>query len=123
MVNAGLIPAVIVDSHKVALWAKVFDQIRVHENLAVNRGGNVAWAVRKGNPQLLAEINSFMKGARKGTLLGNIILKRYLANTKWVDNALSGDGWKRYQNVLALINEYAGQYDFDWLMIMAQGYQ
>ena len=123
MVNAGLIPAVIVDSHKVAFWAKIFDQIRVHENLAVNRGGNVAWAVRKDNPQLLAEINSFMKGARKGTLLGNIILKRYLANTKWVDNALSGDGWKRYQNVLALINEYADQYEFDWLMIMAQGYQ
>jgi membrane-bound lytic murein transglycosylase MltF len=123
MVNAGMIPAIIVDSHKVAFWAQIFDKIKVHENLAVNEGGDIAWAIRKDNPQLLSEINDFLKGARKGTLLGNVILKRYTNNAKWVENALSGDGWQRYQDTLELIKKYSAEYDFDWLMIMAQAYQ
>jgi membrane-bound lytic murein transglycosylase MltF len=123
MVNANLIPAVIVDSHKVDFWRQVFDGITVHENLAVNEGGNIAWAMRKGDTQLLSEVNAFLKEARKGTLLGNVILKRYLGDTKWVEDALSGEGWQRYQDVVTLIKKYAELYEFDWLMIMAQGYQ
>ena len=123
MVNAGMIPAIIVDSHKVAFWAQIFDKIKVHENLSVNEGGDIAWAIRKDNPQLLSEINDFLKGARKGTLLGNVILKRYTNSAKWVENAFSGDGWQRYQDTLELIKKYSAEYDFDWLMIMAQAYQ
>ncbi|MDX1402573.1 MAG: transporter substrate-binding domain-containing protein, partial [Kiloniellales bacterium] len=117
MINADLMPAIIVDSHKVAFWAKVFQGINVHQDLAVNTGGKIAWALRKDNPLLLKEVNAFWKESRKGTTLGNIILKRYLGSTKWVDNALSGDGWARYQNVISIIKTYAGKYDFDWLMV------
>lgn len=123
MVNAKLIPAVIVDSHKVDFWRQVFAEITVHENLAVNEGGNIAWAMRKGDTQLLGEVNAFLKEARKGTLLGNVILNRYLDETTWVENALSGEGWQRYQDTVTLIKKYADLYEFDWLMITAQGYQ
>ncbi|MCG8596157.1 MAG: lytic transglycosylase F [Kiloniellales bacterium] len=123
MVNVGLIPAVIVDSHKAALWGQVYEDIVVHENLAVHRGGNIAWALRKDSPKLLAALNGFVKTARKGTLLGNILIKRYLTTTKWIDNVRSGKARERYEATVAHIKEYAGQYDFDWLMITAQGYQ
>ncbi len=123
MVNAGIVPAIIVDSHKAALWAQVFDDIKVHEDLAVHSGGNIAWAVRKGNPMLLAAINRFVKEIRKGTLLGNILRKRYFGSTKWIDNVLSGKARERYQETVDVIKRYAGDYDFDWMMIAAQGYQ
>jgi membrane-bound lytic murein transglycosylase MltF len=123
LVNAGLIPAVIVDSHKAALWAQVFENIKVHQDLAIHEGGSIAWAVRKDTPKLLGAINGFVKVAKKGTLLGNILIKRYLASTDWIDDVRSGEAQKRYEAAIGIIKKYAGQYEFDWLMIVAQGYQ
>ena len=123
LVNAGLIPAVIVDSHKAALWAQVYENIRVHEDLTINEGGSIAWAFRKDSPKLMAAVNDFVQVAKKGTLLGNILIKRYLTNTQWIDNVRSGEAQKRYEATIDIIKTYAGQYDFDWLMIVAQGYQ
>lgn len=123
MVNAGMLPAVIVDSHKAALWAQVFDKIKVHEDIATHEGGNIAWAIRKDSPKLLEAANAFLETARKGTTLGNILLKRYIGDTAWIDNALTGSGWERYEDVVGIIKKYAGEYDFDWLIITAQGYQ
>jgi membrane-bound lytic murein transglycosylase MltF len=123
MVNAGLIPAVIVDSHKATFWRQVFKKIRVHENLAVHRGSNIAWAFRKKSPKLEATLNRFTKIMRKGSFLGNVILRRYLATTDWIDNIRSPGPAKRFQANAAFFKRYAGQYDFDWLMIAAQGYQ
>lgn len=123
MVNAGLIPAVIVDSHKAALWDEVFENITVHEDLVVNEGGSIAWAMRKENPKLLETANGFIDTMRKGTLLGNVLLKRYLGSTAWIDNVRNGKARDRYQATVGLIKKYAADYDFDWLMITAQGYQ
>jgi membrane-bound lytic murein transglycosylase MltF len=123
MVNAGLLPAIVVDSHKAAFWGQVFPDIVVHEDLAIHTGNQVAWAIRKNSPQLLESVNAFAGKIRKGTLLGNIILKRYMANAGWMNNALAGEDRKRYEETVDLIKRYAGKYDFDWLMIAAQAYQ
>ena len=123
MINAGMLPAIIVDSHKARLWANVFDKLVIHEDVTVNAGGSIAWAMRKDSPQLLEAVNRFMKKARIGTRLGNIIANRYFKNTKWVERALSDDGMARHQGTIELIKEYADQYDFDWLMVFAQAYQ
>ncbi len=123
MVNVGVLPAVIVDSHKVTLWAQVFEKIKVHNNLAVNTGGSIGWAVRNDNPNLLKAINRFSRRIRKGTLLGNVLLKRYLGSTKWIDNVNSPEARHRYRETAEIIKRYAKQYVFDWLMIIAQGYQ
>ena len=123
MVNAGLLPAVIVDSHKAAIWQQVFDKIEVHGDLAVNAGGEIAWALRRENPELLAALNEFVKGIRRGSLLGNILIKRYLKDTKFIENARSEAALARYEDTLGIIKRYADEYEFDWLMITAQGYQ
>ena len=47
MVNAGLMPATIVDDHLASFWAQVFDHIQVRTRIAVNDDGRIAWAVRK----------------------------------------------------------------------------
>ena len=123
MVNVGVIPTVIVDSHKAKLWGQIFDKIKVHENLAVNTGGSIAWAMRKDSPKLMKAVNEFLKQHRKGTLTGNILIKRYLGNTKWMDDVLSDKGRERYENTIGIMKRYSDKYDFDWLMIAAQGYQ
>ncbi len=54
MVNAGLIPTIVVDDYLAAFWSKVFPNLLVHENVALQTGGSLGIAVRKNNPQLLA---------------------------------------------------------------------
>ena len=123
MVNAGMLPAVVVDSYKAEFWSKVFDNLVINEKVTVNTGGSIAWAMRKDSPQLLAAVNRFNEQARVGTRLGNIVVNRYYRNTKWVERALSDDGMARHQGTIDLIETYAEQYDFDWAMILAQAYQ
>jgi membrane-bound lytic murein transglycosylase MltF len=123
MVNAGLIPMVVVDSHKAAFWKQIFDNITVHEDISVRSGGEIAWAFRKNSPKLKAVINEFVKGHKEGTLLGNMLFKRYLENTKYVTNAASETEMKKYQSMVELFKKYAREYDFDYLMLGAQAYQ
>lgn len=123
MVNAGIIPAIIVDSHKAKLWAQVFKDIIVHENLVVHSGRSIAWAVRKDAPMLLESVNGFVNKSRKGTLLGNILINRYLGSTKWIENVHNKESQQHYQETIEIIKRYSNRYDFDWLMIAAQGYQ
>lgn len=123
MVNAGLLPAIVVDSHKAAFWEQIFDKIAVHRDLSVHSGNQIAWAVRKDSPQLMKSITAFGKTVKKGTLLGNIVLNRYLGNTRWLENALASDDRKRYEKTIEIIKRYADQYELDWLIIAAQAYQ
>ena len=123
MVNASLLPAIVVDSHKAAFWAQVYPNIEVHEDLAIHTGNQVAWAIRKDSPQLMETANTFARKIRKGTLLGNIILKRYMAGAGWMNNALASEDRMRYEATVGLIKRYAAEYEFDWLMIAAQAYQ
>ncbi len=123
MINVGLLPATIVDSHKAKIWQQVLEDLKIHDGIWVNEGGEIAWAVRQENPKLLATLNEFLKSIRKGTLLGNILINRYIKNRDWVENVRSEDSLARFEETLEIIQRHAGEYDFDWLMITAQGYQ
>ncbi len=123
MVNAGLIPMIVMDNHKAQFWNQIFDKIQVQPEIAVRTGGEIAWAFRKNSPQLEAIVNEFVKGHKKGTLMGNMLLKRYLKSTKFVKNSLSADELQKFQQMVDLFKRYAEQYDFDYLMVGAQAYQ
>ncbi|MEN8691622.1 MAG: lytic transglycosylase F [Desulfobacterales bacterium] len=123
MVNAGLIPMIVMDSHKAEFWEQIFDHIKVHPDIAVRSGGEIAWAFRKASPKLKAVVNEFVKGHKKGTLFGNILLKRYLRDTKYVKNSIEQKELEKFEAMVTLFEKYAGQYDFDYLMISAQAYQ
>jgi membrane-bound lytic murein transglycosylase MltF len=123
MVNADLIPMVIVDDHKARFWGEIFEKITLHPDIAVHEGGDIAWAFRKNSPKLAAVVNEFVKGHKKGTLLGNMLFKRYLKENKWARNALSPEELKKFQAVVDLFKQYADRYDFDYLMTGALAYQ
>ena len=123
MVNAGLIPMIVMDSHKVQLWEQIFDEIQVHPDIAVRNGGQIAWAFRKNSPQLAAVINEFVAGHKKGTLFGNIVFNRYLRSAKYIRNSMSEAELEKFNAMVKLFQKYADRYDFDYLMIGAQAYQ
>jgi len=123
MMNVGLIPMIVMDSHKAEFWAQVFQKIRLHPDIKLRSGGQIAWAIRKKSPKLQEVINQFIESHKKGTLKGNILYKRYLQNTKWVRNALAEKEFQRFKEAIGFFKKYSKEYDFDWLMIAAQAYQ
>jgi membrane-bound lytic murein transglycosylase MltF len=123
MVNAGIVPIIVVDSYEAKFWAQIFKNINVHEDIAVNSGRDIAWAFRKDSPKLKGTVDDFVKRHRLGTQFGNMTFQKYLNNTKWVTNATSADEIAKFQRMVELFKKYAAQYGFDWLMLEAQGYQ
>jgi len=123
MVAAGLIPIVVVDSHKAAFWAQIFTDLVVHDDLAVATGQQIGWAFRKDSPLLEAAINEFVVDHKKGTLMGNMMFNRYLRDTKWAERALNEEGRARIESLIGIFQKYGEQYDIPWLLVAAQGYQ
>ncbi len=125
MLNAGLIGLMVMDKHKADFWQQVFPQVEVRDDLAVRTGGDVAWAVRKGNPQLKAMLDAFAVAATTGKYAKERerIFAAYLKNTRFVKNAASTEERQKFLSMLKLFQTYGDKYDVDWLLMAAQGYQ
>lgn len=123
MVNAGLLPWAIVDEHKAALWDDVFTSLKLRPDIAIHEGGEIAWAMRKDSPLLLAMVNKFVAEHRLGTIFGNMLKKRYFGEKSQAKRATSPEELEKYEQLVNLFRQYCERYDFDTLMIAAQGYQ
>jgi membrane-bound lytic murein transglycosylase MltF len=123
MVNAGLIPATVTTKQRADFWSGVLEHLTPHPELVIATGGRVAWAMRKNNPQLKRLVDEFEKTHAVGTEFGNLLLRRYLKSTKWVKESTSEQEMKKFQATVALFQKYADRYSFDYLMLLAQGYQ
>jgi membrane-bound lytic murein transglycosylase MltF len=123
MVNAGLLPFVIVDDFKAKIWATIFTKLVVREDLAVNSGGSIAWAIRKNSPLLRAELNRFVAVNKIGTTFGNIMKQRYFTDSTILKTAHAPKDLARFDSLLATFKRYGGQYRIDPMLLTAQGYQ
>ena len=123
MVNAGLVPFIVVADFYANFWKQVFSEITVHKEVALRTGGNIAWAIRKGSPQLKAAADDFAARHAKGTSIGNQILAKYLKNANYVKDAGSESERKKFQALIEYFKKYGDKYDVDWLLMAAQGYQ
>jgi membrane-bound lytic murein transglycosylase MltF len=123
MVNAGLIPMIVMNSYFAEFWSQIFKDIIVYPKIAVNTGGEISWMIRKDSPKLKRVINDFVKGHKKGTLFGNIMFKRYLQSTKWVRNSLSDEDLERFKAAVEFFEKYSEKYRFDYLLVGALAYQ
>jgi membrane-bound lytic murein transglycosylase MltF len=123
MVNAGLAPITIVDDYLAEFWSKVFTSIKVHRDVVVRSNGNLAIAFRPGNPKLREVANAWIRKHGKGDAFRNVIEQRYLQNTKFVKNAAADAERRKLMAVIELFRKYGAQYDLDYLLMAAQGYQ
>lgn len=123
MVNAGIWDLTVVDSHVAEIWSKVLNDLVVQNDIIINQGGNIAWAVRKESPGLLKSLNAFVQKNRQGTLLGNILIKRYYQDTRWLTDPVRGSDRVQLQKLSAIFQKYGKQYNIDWLKLAALAYQ
>jgi len=123
MANAGLVNIAVADGYIARLWRQVYPNIQVREDLVVHQNGDIGFAIRKGSPQLKAALDSFISTHGEGTEFGNVTLQKYLGQTRWVQNATSEQELKKFNLLVGLFQKYGKEYDIDWLLMAAQGYQ
>jgi membrane-bound lytic murein transglycosylase MltF len=123
MVSAGLVDIVVVDNHKAWFWQRVWPSLKVYPTVTLRQGGEIAWAIRKESPQLTAALNGFLEANGRDSLNARMIFRRYLLNTQYVKGASAEAARKRFNALVALFRKYGAQYEMDWMLMAAQGYQ
>lgn len=123
MVNAGLVEYTVVDNYIAQQWKRLLPDIRVHNDVVLRGGNEIAFAIRKDSPLLKAELDEFLGGTRRGTAFGNIVYRRYFEGTKFVTNATAEAELAKLQQLTSLFRRYGDRYGIDWLLMAAQGYQ
>jgi membrane-bound lytic murein transglycosylase MltF len=123
LVNAGVVDMTVIDDFKATLWAKIFPNVVVRENIKISTGGHVGWAIRTNNPELEASLEAFLPKVRKRSLLGNVLADRYFGTTKWIRNPMDELEREKLEGFMLFFREYGDQYGFDWLAVVAQAYQ
>jgi membrane-bound lytic murein transglycosylase MltF len=123
MLNAGLVKLVVVDQPVAAFWSNVLPKIKARTDLVINGGGEIAWMFREHSPQLQAAANAFIKRHGASDPTRAEILRKYLKSTKFVKDAASQEELRKFETTVELFRKYASQYDIDYLLMMAQGYQ
>jgi membrane-bound lytic murein transglycosylase MltF len=121
MIHAGIIPAGVVPAAFARLWAKVFKNLVIHENIPVASDLKAAWAVRKENPKLLAGLNEAIASVlKKNKRAFEADFKQYFVNTRWITNPfVKGSKFK----LANYFEREAAAFGMDWLQLMAQGFQ
>ena len=121
MANAGLVSTLVVDNHKAWFWQRVWPKLRLHPTVTLRTGGEIAWALRKNSPKLLESVNQFLDKNGKDSLNARMIFRRYLLSTQYVKGTRSAD--ERFRALVAMFRKYGKQYNLDWMLMAAQGYQ
>jgi membrane-bound lytic murein transglycosylase MltF len=123
MVNAGILPATVTIAERAKLWASVFHNITPQPNIVVADQEDLAWAVRKSNPKFKELVDEFVKTHAAGTSFGNTLMRRYLQSSEWITNPTDEEQIKKFNELANFFKTYSSQYGFDYLMVIAQGYQ
>jgi len=123
MAGAGLVKVLIVDNHKAWFWQRVIPSLKVYPAVALRKGASIGWAIRKDSPRLKAALNAFLEKNGQDSLHARMIFRRYLLNTQYVKGATAEAELKRFRDLIAYFRKYGGQYNLDWMLMAAQGYQ
>ncbi len=123
MLNAGLLEFIVVDDWKARVWSQVLPGIKVNEGAIVREGGRVGWAVRKGSPKLEAELNAFYTDYLKKQGVLAYRYKQQAARIKQIKNNAADAEYRKFLATLELFKKYGAKYNFDPIMLAAQGYQ
>jgi membrane-bound lytic murein transglycosylase MltF len=123
MTAAGLLPATVGDDWVAELWVQIFKGLRVHRKAALREGAEIGWAVRPDNPKLLTILNRAVTAITGSVSVWSDHTRSYLAKLKQLHTATQGADAQHFNDTVEIFRRYAGQYRFDTLLLVAQGYQ
>jgi membrane-bound lytic murein transglycosylase F len=120
----GEIDYTVSDYNIAAINATYYENIDIDTSVSFNQ--RIAWALRKTSPQLLEEINAWIREMRK-TSDYYVIYNRYFKNDKAFRRRIdseyfskSGDRISKYDE---LLKEKAGELSWDWRLLASLVYQ
>lgn len=123
MVQEGIIPMTVLDSHKAEFWDLVTDDLQIHYEYPIRKNGAIGWSFRKNSPEFEALVDEFVENNRRGTLNGNVLFNRYLNGKQWFQKVMSQENIQHFKELEDKFIRYGNMYDIDWLIIAAQAYQ
>ncbi len=123
MVNAGLVEATIAQDYAARFWKQVWPDLQLHEGAAVRTGAAIGVAMRKSNPRLLRAANTWVEEYGPRSAFGNMMERRYLLDTAYARGATNEAERRKFRALVDLFRKYGQQYDLDYLLMAAQGYQ
>ncbi len=123
LVNEGIVDVTVAHAHLARLWSAVYPDMIVRDDLVLRSGAEIAWAIRKDNPELLASLNGFLRDNRQGTLIGNVLINRYLIGPGWFADPLDEEAQARYDKLFDLFKRYGEMYDVEPNLLAAIAFQ
>ena len=122
-VGEGKFAATVADSNIVDVELTFRDTIRSAGPIGDPR--DVAWMLRKDQPQLKAAADRFIRRIYRGTFY-NITMTKYFRNQRHMRTAASEDRSDKAGQLSPydpLVKKYATMYELDWRLVTAQMYQ
>jgi membrane-bound lytic murein transglycosylase MltF len=123
MLNAGLLQSIVVDDWKAKLWAQVLPKVKIHEDIQLRPKTKMGWAIRKQSPKLAAELTEFYAYYSKQKGGVPALRRQYMSKVKALNNATASKDHQRYTALIDVFKKYGEKYNFEPLMLAAQGYQ
>src|SRR6516225_7191564 len=123
MTAAALLPGTVRDDWVAELWVQIIKGVRLHPKASIREGAEIAWAVRPDNPKLLATLNRAIAEITGKVHQWSDDTRSYLLELKQLHTATKPVDMQRFRDTVEIFRRYAGQYRFDTLLLMAQGYQ
>jgi membrane-bound lytic murein transglycosylase MltF len=123
MVDAGIVPITVTKDHIAHAWAALYDQMTVHDDLALREAGQLAIAVRRNMPEFMALINGFVRTHRSGTLFGNVMFERYFGDGDRLKNSMNQAEVAKFRTLVGHFQQSGAEFDLDWLLLGALAYQ
>ena len=123
MVNAGLAPITVVNDYLAEFWSQVYTETHAASRRRRSLRRPAGCRISQGQSPAPGEVNKWIRKHGKGDAFRNILERKYLQSTKYVKNAAAEAERKKLLAIVELFRKYGAQYDLDYLLMAAQGYQ
>jgi membrane-bound lytic murein transglycosylase MltF len=123
MESTGLVQLLVMDDWKARMWSPVMPKLVVRNDLVLRAEAKTGWAIRKDSPKLAAEISDFFNNWAIKQGVAAYRMNTYMKRIKELKDPTATAEYKRFKDTLALFEKYGNKYNFDPLMLAAQGYQ
>jgi membrane-bound lytic murein transglycosylase MltF len=123
MVNSGMIPYTATVEDLARLWSNSLDSLVLYDKIPLAENISYGIVFRKDSPKLKAETDGFLRKNAKGTLIGNMLYKKYAQNVSLLPDKYSKQTIANVKALQATFQKYGEINKLDWLLLVSQGYQ
>ena len=123
MVDAGLIPFVIIGDWKAKLWQPIYKRMVIHDDIFTKDAGWIGYGVRSSNQDFSDAIKGFIGSDGYDQALKAYREQDFKAHMQGLKDPIEKSVWARFESMRPLFQKYGTQYNLDPLFIAALGFQ